>query len=145
MDNLCIYGLGCLFILCLISQHNNPDLLGDFIFSNLGLLTSVLLIVLLFNMNNSLILTIGIFILLIIFVKYVLLEQTNNSIIHDQSVITNRVYESSAFDSCKSTFNCKDKDNLEVISVQSMLPYVDDSIVESKSSWKPILCKPIVK
>ena len=144
MDNLCIYALGVLFILFLISENNSPNIFSDFLFTDLGLISALVIIILLCNMNNSIILVIGLFVLLLLLSKTTILSAHNKQEYFKEINKPVQNYESQAFDSCRSTLNCSDRDNLELVSVQSMLPYVNDEIVESKPSWKPVLCKPIV-
>ena len=94
-------------------------------------------------MYNPLVIFIGLIVLIILISKI----SVSNIIDKDlkiENIIKNQNFESPSFDSCGDLSNCKKDDNLEVVTVQSMLPYVDDSVLDSKPSWQPVLCKPIV-
>ena len=145
IQNLCVFTLGFIFILFFISENNDPQMLSSFIFTDIGVIILLVILVLLFNLYNPLVVFIGCLVFVVLLSK---LSSTNilkpvdtlDSSIQSRS---DKRYESKAFKDCRKPFHCN-KDNLEIVAVQSMLPYVDDSVVDSKPSWKPVLCKPIV-
>ena len=147
IQNLCIYALGFIFILFFISEYNLPHLFESFFLTDLGLIFLLVVVIMLFSMYNPLVILIGFLVFIILMSKISVSDIIDKDLkiehFKKQSV-KNHDFESPSFDSCGDLSNCKKDDNLEVVAVQSMLPYVDDSVLESKPSWQPVLCKPIV-
>jgi len=147
IQNLCVYAIGFIFILFFISEYNLPNVFEQFIFTDLGLIFLLVMVILLFSMYNPLIIFLGCLVLLVLLSKMSVKDIIDRDVKHKEmkeKVFSNKHFESPSLDSCGDLSQCKKMDNLEVTTVQSMLPYVDDTVVDSKPSWKPVLCKPIV-